>query len=92
MNITRPIYLRQVIAVLLAAWTFPTLAQSISGPAQAIDGDTLSLTGMHVRLFGIDAVELDQTCEREGRSWACGRDAQDRLAQLVAGQDRKSVG
>lgn len=75
-------------ALLLAAAMFaPNLAaQDVSGPARASDGDTLSLTGISVRLHGIDAPELAQSCTRDGASWACGREAADRLAGLVAGK------
>lgn len=72
---------------LLATAPLPAQAQSISGPAEAVDGDTLSLTGMRVRLLGIDAPEAQQTCERGGSSWACGEDARARLAELVDGKN-----
>lgn len=37
-----------------------------------IDGDSLSVGQHEIRLFGIDAPELKQTCMRAGQSWACG--------------------
>jgi hypothetical protein len=61
-------------------------AQIVTGPAQAIDGDTLDLTGMRIRLFGIDALEAGQSCERGGVSWACGQEARAVLAQLIEGR------
>jgi endonuclease YncB( thermonuclease family) len=33
----------------------PALAQTISGIAQAVDGDSLTIGTQRVRLFGIDA-------------------------------------
>mgnify|MGYP001098927974 CR=1 FL=1 len=62
---------------------FPVLAQTVSGPAETIDGDTLSLTGIRVRLQGIDAPESKQTCEREAAQWSCGQEARETLAALV---------
>lgn len=67
-------------------------AQALSGRAEAVDGDTLSFTGMRVRLLGIDAVEADQTCERDGATWACGAEARARMQELVSGTDVKCVG
>lgn len=64
--------------------TAPAQAQSISGSARAVDGDTLDITGQEVRLQGIDAPEAQQTCLRDGASWPCGAAARDQLAMLVA--------
>ncbi len=75
-----------IVAGLLALAPSPLLAQSISGPAQAIDGDTLSFTGIRVRLLGIDAVELKQTCNRGAKAWSCGQDAKIALSALVDGK------
>jgi endonuclease YncB( thermonuclease family) len=51
---------------------------------RAIDGDSLRSGSEDVRLHGIDAPELFQTCrDRSGREWACGREAHARLKALV---------
>jgi hypothetical protein len=42
-----------------------------------------------VRLFGIDAPELTQTCTRDGKPWACGSAAADQLSKLIAGKQLK---
>jgi hypothetical protein len=39
-----------------------------------------------VRLFGIDAPEWDQRCQRDGGSWACGHVAAEELSRLVNGK------
>lgn len=70
-------------ALLLAAGGTSARAQSLSGAAEAVDGDTLSLSGVLVRLSGIDAVEKGQLCVRNGAEWACGEDAREQLAELV---------
>ncbi len=57
-----------LIALGLALVPASGQAQTISGPAAALDGDTLAMTGGHVRLFGIDAVEGEQTCDRAGQA------------------------
>lgn len=61
-------------------------AQSLSGVATAGDGDSLTVAGRKVRLLGIDAPELDQTCSKEGQIWPCGQTAKEHLASLIAGQ------
>ena len=54
---------------------------------QVIDGDTLEVEGQRMRLYGIDAVELGQTClDGHGQPWHCGAAAKAALAELVEGQ------
>jgi endonuclease YncB( thermonuclease family) len=54
---------------------------------RAIDGDSLRSGQGDIRLLGIDAPELSQRCKRDGKEWACGRAAHERLKQLVARND-----
>lgn len=56
------------------------------GEARAIDGDTIVVRQQRLRLWGIDAPELAQSCQdRSGRTFACGTQAQSYLAQLIDG-------
>ena len=64
----------------------PGHAQTVQGSASAVDGDTLEVAGKRVRLFGIDAPETDQTCQKDGASWACGKAATEQLSALVLSQ------
>lgn len=61
-------------------------ARGPGGFGTAVDGDTLVVGGERVRLFGIDAPELHQTCQRNGEDWSCGTAAAAQLAQMIAGQ------
>lgn len=57
----------------------------IKDQVAAIDGDTLKSKDAEVRLYGIDAPELYQTCTgADGKAWDCGRAAQAKLKSLVA--------
>ncbi len=51
------------------------VAEEIVGKPRVVDGDTLDFSGRVVRLFGIDALEIDQACGADGRYWACGKEA-----------------
>lgn len=73
-------------AVSLVPASQPAFAQSLSGYAQAGDGDSLSVGGASVRLFGIDAPELAQTCNRGDQAWPCGEEAKSQLQAIVAGR------
>ncbi len=60
--------------------------ENIVGPAAVIDGDSLRMFDREIRLRGIDAPELRQTCRNERGEVACGRDARAALAGLIAGR------
>jgi len=54
---------------------------------EVVDGDTLVVEGQPMRLFGVDAFELAQTClDRTGEPWHCGVAAKAALAELVQDQ------
>lgn len=54
-----------------------------AGPARVVDGDTLKLDGQRIRLQGMDAPELGQSCQRDGKAWPCGTTARFALAEMV---------
>mgnify|MGYP001565759171 CR=1 FL=1 len=78
--------MKHVIALTLLVLPVPALAQDVSGSARAADGDSLDFGGIAVRLYGIDAPELAQGCERGGANWACGKEAAAKLTSLVSGR------
>ncbi|WP_435199210.1 excalibur calcium-binding domain-containing protein [Qipengyuania sp. 902] len=61
----------------------PANAQTYVGKVRAVDGDSLEIGEARFRLFGIDAVEKHQTCDRDGQAWSCGADASSAFAALV---------
>ncbi|MBY5444802.1 thermonuclease family protein [Rhizobium leguminosarum] len=54
-----------------------------TGAFHAADGDSLTLGDERLRLEGVDAPELNQSCERAGKAWACGRAARAALQEMV---------
>ncbi len=61
-------------------------AADITGRASVVDGDTIEIHGQHIRLFGIDAPEHDQSCEAGGTQYRCGQQAALALAGKIGGQ------
>ena len=60
---------------------------TITGFAQAGDGDDLVIEGQKIRLQGIDAPEWHQICELEnGKEFYPGREAQAWLQSMVSNQ------
>ncbi len=60
---------------------------AFSGAVRVIDGDTINVGSVRVRLYGIDAPETDQTCKTEqGEVWACGKWVTDQVTTLFGGR------
>jgi endonuclease YncB( thermonuclease family) len=56
----------------------------ILGVASVIDGDTIEIRGVRIRLHGIDAPESRQLCTRTtGEQWRCGQRASLALADMI---------
>ena len=81
---------RSLFRATVLAWLFASSAAGaqfiVSGTGHAKDGDSLTVGEREIRLFGIDAPEFDQTCQRDGNRWACGAEAANQLAALVTGK------
>jgi endonuclease YncB( thermonuclease family) len=59
-------------------------ASDISGVPRIVDGDTLAIGEVKIRLEGIDAPETDQIClDHNAAKWPCGIVARDRLIEHI---------
>jgi endonuclease YncB( thermonuclease family) len=69
------------ITLLLAAVTLPRVsAGELAGIPRIVDGDTVEIGRVKIRLAGIDAPETDQIClDTKGEKWSCGITARDAL-------------
>ncbi|MBK8209177.1 MAG: thermonuclease family protein [Rhodospirillales bacterium] len=75
-----------LVLVLLFA-TAAAAAEPIAGQARVIDGDTIVVAEVRVRIFGIDAPESRQSCTAgDGHDYFCGRVAASALAEKIAGR------
>jgi endonuclease YncB( thermonuclease family) len=62
-------------------------SEHIQGSARVVDGDTIVLGELRIRLEGIDAPETTQTCGRRiAGHWRCGEEATRQLAKLIGDQ------
>lgn len=78
-----PLTFRSLIVLSALLPASVATAGGIGGVARVIDGDTLEVGGQKIRLHGVDAPELDQTCTGPDGVWACGAFARDMLAGIV---------
>lgn len=63
----------------------PERSGGIDGYAVVLDGDTVLVADERLRLRGIDAPEMEQSCFRNGADYPCGREARAELIRLIGG-------
>ncbi|MBH9988549.1 thermonuclease family protein [Bartonella sp. W8098] len=79
--------MRFFISFLLCILSLPALAESrtaIIGAIQVIDGETLEIQNQRIKLWGVDAPELNQTCKNgQDAGYDCGKEAAYALSQWL---------
>ena len=79
--------MRFLISILLCVMTLPAFAESrtaIIGAIQVIDGETLEIQNQRIKLWGVDAPELNQTCKNgQDAGYDCGKEAASALSQWL---------
>ncbi len=79
--------MRVMLAAVLVLVAGAVQAETLVGPARAIDGDTVEVAGRTVRLLSVDAPERGQVCtDGAGVGYPCGDRATAALVALVAGR------
>ncbi|MGY4282007.1 endonuclease YncB(thermonuclease family) [Bradyrhizobium sp. LM2.7] len=75
---------RTSVALILAILSNMALAGDFVGQASVIDGDTLEMHGVRIRLWGIDAPESSQLCRGEDSlQYRCGAQAANGLDAFI---------
>ncbi|MEJ5019174.1 thermonuclease family protein [Ochrobactrum vermis] len=79
-SILLTILLFSFLAVLIAYLPIQSAPkEAMTGPVYVIDGDTVVLGKIHIRLKGIDAPEMQQQCIRAELPYDCGKEARNIL-------------
>ena len=75
----------RILAFLLLLLSGSALADDFAGRASVVDGDTLEIHGMRIRLWGVDAPESSQLCRGEDSlQYRCGAQAANDLDTFSA--------
>lgn len=75
-----------IFILILAAFLTDAVSQE---EIKVIDGDTLHINNAKIRLFGIDAPEINQTCyDEKGAEYPCGVYSKKALKQLVTAETK----
>jgi endonuclease YncB( thermonuclease family) len=76
---------RRTPVLMLLLFSGKAPADDFVGQASVVDGDTLEIRGIRIRLWGIDAPESSQLCRREDSSqYRCGAQAANDLDAFIA--------
>jgi len=59
-------------------------AEYIEGYPKIIDGDTIKIDGLNIRLAGIDALEKKQICNYNSRKVECGAESTRELISIIS--------
>ena len=79
MSIMENSYVIIFLALFLMIQSLPLVANE-----RIIDADTIEISGKKIRLSGIDAPELNQSCkDSSGQVYKCGKEAKKKLSDLV---------
>ena len=71
----------KLLTLILLSLLSSAVTADISGTALVVGGDTIAISGMKVRLSGIDTPERKQTCRKAGVTWKCGYEATETLRE-----------
>ena len=79
------------IAATCAMPAYSAAERTVAGPAQVVDGDSLVVSGVRIRILDVDAPESGQLCFAKGESfdqgaWHCGKQAAAALSDWIGEQ------
>ena len=73
-----------LIAIILLNLSEKIIASEIYGIPVITDGDTIKILNNKIRLYGIDAPEKNQKCNKNGKEYNCGADATEALIKKIS--------
>ena len=76
--------MKKIIYFLIFAFFLSTILIASEKKIQVIDGDTIHIGKLKYRLFGIDAPEIKQICEKDNTKIQCGVIAKSVLKNKIA--------
>lgn len=74
-----------LVAIIISLPVNHAPKESLAGSVYVIDGDTVILNKVHIRLLGMDAPEMGQSCRLANRDYLCGVEARKALLAKING-------
>ena len=72
------------VVIILLNLNEKIIASEIYGIPVITDGDTIKILNNKIRLYGIDAPEKNQKCNKNGKEYNCGADATEALIKKIS--------
>jgi endonuclease YncB( thermonuclease family) len=76
--------MKKIIYLFIFSFFLSTILIASEKKIQVIDGDTIHIAKLKYRLFGIDAPEIKQICEKDNTKIQCGVIAKSVLKNKIA--------
>ena len=76
--------MKKIIYLFIFSFFLSTILTASEKKIQVIDGDTIHIGKLKYRLFGIDAPEIKQICEKDNTKIQCGVIAKSVLKNKIA--------
>ena len=73
-----------LVVIILLNLNKKIIASEIYGTPTITDGDTIKILNNKIRLYGIDAPEKNQKCNKNGKEYNCGADATEALIKKIS--------
>ena len=73
-----------LVVIILLNLNEKIIASEIYGIPVITDGDTIKILNNKIRLYGIDAPEKNQKCNKNGKEYNCGADATEALIKKIS--------
>ena len=80
-----------ILSIIFLFFSNFIFAKTINGKPRIIDGDTIHIKSNKIRLHGIDAPEIKQTCEIDNEDWNCGKQSTKELKNLINNQNVECI-
>ena len=80
------------LTLILLSLLSSAVTADLSGAALVVDGNTIAISGMKVRLSGIDTQKRKQTCRKASVTWKCGYEAAETLRGWTYTKEVRCVG
>ena len=100
-KLQKKIFYSLIIFFFLISKPIHSLELEVKGVAKVVDGDTIIINKKKIRLFGIDAPELEQHCKKPwiqfnfinlNKDYNCGLVAKEKLKKIISKNKIKCIG